>query len=49
MQTLSNAGEQFKNIQDGGEALKNLMKGVLDLAKQFNLKDITELLGSMLN
>jgi len=42
LQTLGNAGEHFKNIQDGGEALGNIFKGLLNLAKQFKLLDIVD-------
>jgi internalin A len=40
IQALSSAGGQFKNIQDGGEALKSILNGLKELALQFNLKDI---------
>lgn len=43
VKTLSNAGEQLKNIQDGGEALKAILQGINDLASQFNLEDILTL------
>lgn len=42
LQTLGNAGEQIKNIQDGGAALSTMFKGLLNLAKQFNLHDIVD-------
>lgn len=44
LQTLGNAGEQIKNIQDGGAALGSMFKGIFELANQFNLKDIIDFL-----
>lgn len=49
IQTLASAGEQFKNIQDGGEALKSMFHGLKELAQQFNLKEVAELIASNLN
>lgn len=49
IQTLANAGEQFKNIEDGGEALKSMFHGLKELAQQFNLKDVADLIASNLN
>lgn len=49
IQALSNAGEQFKNIEDGGEALKSMFHGLKELAQQFNLKEVAELIASNLN
>ena len=40
LQTLGSAGEQLKNIQDGGEALKSVLHGLHNLAHQFNLNDL---------
>lgn len=49
LQTLSGAGEQFKNIQDGSEAFQSLLKGIVKLAQQVNLKDIGEMLGNVIS
>lgn len=43
LQTLSSAGEQVKNIQDGSEALKSILHGMYNLATQFNLDDLKNL------
>jgi hypothetical protein len=43
LQTISGAGEQFKNIHDGAEAVRSMLSGIEKLANQFNLKDIIEL------
>lgn len=40
LQTLSNTGEQLKNIQDGNESLKSVLHGLHDLVNQFNLHDL---------
>lgn len=45
--TLSKSGEALKNIQDGGEVLKSIFKGIHDLATQFNLSDILDTLSSI--
>lgn len=47
--TLGSAGEQLKNIQDGGSALKSIMQNLYNLAEQFNLSDIKKLLESYLS
>lgn len=44
IRTLANAGEQVKNIEDGRQALGSILKGMTDLAQQFNLSDIVNLL-----
>lgn len=41
---LGNAGEQFKNIEDGSQALRSMMKGMYDLVSQFNLNDLKDIL-----
>lgn len=47
IETLGNAGENFKNIQDGGEALKSILSGLKNLATQFNLEDLKNLFNFM--
>jgi hypothetical protein len=47
IQTLANSGEQFKNIQDGKEALDSMFQGIGNLASQFNLKDIVDLIANI--
>lgn len=42
--TMSSASEQVKNIQDGGEVIKSIFHGLKDLASEFNLQDIQELI-----
>ncbi len=41
---LSNAGEQFKNIEDGSLALKSMMNGLYNLVSQFNLNEVKAML-----
>ncbi|WP_218599006.1 COR domain-containing protein [Polaribacter sp. NJDZ03] len=48
LKTLGNAKEQLKNIQDGGEALKSILKGLKDLSTQFNLDDLKNLFEGIL-
>lgn len=48
LQTLGNAGEQFKNIQDGGEVLKSMFNKLFQLAQQFNLNDVADQIRSIL-
>jgi hypothetical protein len=43
LQTLKSGSEALKNIQDGGEAMKGIFHGIKELAQQFNLNDIGEL------
>jgi small GTP-binding protein len=43
LQTLKSGSEAIKNIQDGGEAMKGIFNGIKELAQQFNLNDISEL------
>ncbi len=43
LDTLGSAGEQLKNIQDGGETVKSIVNGIKDLAHHFNLNAITSL------
>ncbi len=40
---LSGAGESLKNIHEGGDALASMFHGVKELALQFNLSDIVDL------
>ncbi len=44
LQTLKSGNEYLKSIQDGGETLKSIFHGISELAQQFNLHDIVELL-----
>ena len=44
LQTLKRGNEYLKSIQDGGETLKSIFHGMSELAQQFNLHDIVELL-----
>jgi len=44
LQTLKSGNEYIKSIQDGGETLKSIFHGMSELAQQFNLHDIVELL-----
>jgi internalin A len=44
LQTLKSGTEYLKSIQDGGETLKSIFHGISELAQQFNLHDIVELL-----
>lgn len=39
-QALSNSGEQLKHIQDGGEALSSLLKGVRELSNNLHFDDV---------
>lgn len=43
IQVLGTSGEQLKNIEDGSEALSNILNGIKDLALQFDLDDIISL------
>lgn len=42
--TLSNAGEQVKNIKDGAEALASIMNYLQQMGEHFQLKDILSLI-----
>lgn len=48
IQTISSAGEQLKNIQDGGETVKSMFHGLKDLASHFNFHDVINTLHSHL-
>ncbi|WP_177187116.1 COR domain-containing protein [Kaistella jeonii] len=48
LKTLSSAGEQIKKVNDGGEALKSVFKGISGLAHQFNLQDIKNMVEQFL-
>jgi hypothetical protein len=48
LKTLGTAGEQLKNIQDGGAALKSILNGINNLATQFNINELKILLESYL-
>jgi internalin A len=48
LQTIGNASEQLKNINDGGEALKSMLHGLHSLATQFNLHDLKNLFDGIL-
>ncbi|MBI2966284.1 MAG: hypothetical protein HYY40_00520 [Bacteroidetes bacterium] len=48
LQTLGNAGEQFKNIKDGGEVLKSMFEKLSELVHQFNLHDIVSQIKNIL-
>jgi internalin A len=41
LETLGSAGEQLKNVQDGGEVLKSILGGIKELAHHFNLDAIS--------
>lgn len=43
LETLSNTGEQFSKIKDGGEVLKSIVHGIKDLAQHINLDAITSM------
>ncbi len=40
LDTLGSAGEQVKNISDGAEVLGSILKGIKNLARQFNLDTV---------
>lgn len=44
IETLSKACEQIKKVKEGGESLKSVYKGIYDLAHQFNLQDIKNMI-----
>lgn len=44
LNTLSSAGEVLSNIKGGGEALKSMYDGIKDLAQQFDLSQISDML-----
>lgn len=48
LQTIGNASEQLKKIDDGGEALKSMLHGLHNLATQFNLHDLKNLVDGIL-
>lgn len=41
LDTLGAAGENLKNMQDGGEVVKSILSGIKDLAHHFNLEAIS--------
>ena len=43
LESLSNTGEQFTKIKDGGEVLKSIVHGIKDLAQHINLDAITSM------
>ncbi len=40
LELLGKSGEQFKNIQDGGEVLKSIFSGIKQLAGHFHFNDL---------
>ncbi|WP_437824831.1 COR domain-containing protein [Tenacibaculum mesophilum] len=43
LKTLNMAKNQLKNIQEGGEIIQSILKGLQDLSTQFNLENLKDL------
>jgi internalin A len=49
LETIGSASEQLKKMQDGGETMKAMIKGIHDLVSHFQMSDIADLCDKLQN